>query len=309
MMKMIKNKMNQKSFVSLGSFLLALLLFFAACSETQPPIDEPEDLSMYITEVFEYVYAPGQHAQGRTADEKNKFVGKPDSDLYLGGFGGFVIAGFDHNIVNIADKFDFEIFSSGASPEPAIVYVMCDENGNGKPDESETWYELKGSEFGKSETIRNYSLTYYKAKSDSANITWKDNQKNLGELISGYSGKYTSGWWWNETAADSITFTGTRLPDAYVNKPADNMPQNWVVPDTLFTWGYAENNCAEDYDKTAKSNRFDISNAVDENGNPVALEHIRFIKIQTAVFQRAGWLNEVSSEVKGARDLHYPEKF
>jgi len=35
----------------------------------------------------------------------------------------------------------------------------------------------------------------------------------------------------------------------------------------------------------------------------VNLPHIRFIKIQTAVFQQAGWLNEVSTEVRGAKDL------
>jgi len=30
---------------------------------------------------------------------------------------------------------------------------------------------------------------------------------------------------------------------------------------------------------------------------------IRFKKVQTAAFQQAGWLNEVSSEVRRARDL------
>lgn len=284
-----------------------LFLFFS-CNSPDPIEEEPEDLSMYISEVFEYVYAPGQHAQSRTSDEKDKFIGKPELDLYLGGFGGYVVAGFDHNVMNIADEYDFEVFSSGAAPEPAVVYVMCDENGNGKPDENETWYELKGSEFANAETIRNYVLTYYKAKNDSANITWEDNQGDSGELTSAYSGNYTSKWWWNETKTNNITFTGTRLPDAYRNNPTDDMPQNWSVPDTLFTWGYAENNRADDYDKTNKSNRFDISNAIDENGNPVKLEHIRFIKVQTAVFQQAGWLNEVSAEIKGARDLHYSGK-
>ena len=38
-------------------------------------------------------------------------------------------------------------------------------------------------------------------------------------------------------------------------------------------------------------------------GNAIKLPSIRFIKIQTAVFQQAGWLNEVSTEVRGAKDL------
>jgi hypothetical protein len=58
-----------------------------------------------------------------------------------------------------------------------------------------------------------------------------------------------------------------------------------------------------DYDATVGANKFDISNAVDSLGNAVTLKSIRFIKIQTAVFQQAGWLNEVSTEVRGARDL------
>jgi len=42
---------------------------------------------------------------------------------------------------------------------------------------------------------------------------------------------------------------------------------------------------------------------VDAAGNAVNLTDIRFIKIQTAVFQQAGWTNEVSAEIKGAKEL------
>jgi hypothetical protein len=52
-----------------------------------------------------------------------------------------------------------------------------------------------------------------------------------------------------------------------------------------------------------RKNLFDISNAVDASGNAVNLAGIRFIKIQSAVFQVAGWLNEISTEVSGAADL------
>jgi hypothetical protein len=75
------------------------------------------------------------------------------------------------------------------------------------------------------------------------------------------------------------------------------------VPKDRFTWGYAENVYGNDFDKTLVSNKLDISNAVDSLGNAVNLPHIRFIKVQTGVFQQAGWTNEVSSEVRGAKDL------
>ena len=283
---------------------------FLACNPPTP-IDDPEkvDLSMYITYVFDYVYAPGQHAPGISSEvEMRNFIGRPTADTHLGGWGGFIIAGFNHDVPNVAGKFDFEVFSNGIAPEPAIVFVMSDTNGDGVFDPNGTWYELRGSEFDNPETIRNYTLTYFRAVSDSANITWRDNQENSGELISIRSGLIvpSADWWCRETTTDSITFTCVRLPDAYVNRPAPNMPQNWIVPDTLFTWGYAENNQGADYCRMNQSNKFDISNAVDADGNPVHLEHIRFIKIRTSVFQQAGWLNEISAEVRGARNLHHP---
>lgn len=279
------------------------MLFFSSCVVEEPG-DDPEkpDYSEYITDVFEYVYAPGQHAWKVKQEDGDKFKGEPNSDVLLGGFGGYIIAGFNHDVENVEGEPDFEVFSSGVSPEPAVVYVMSDENGDGLP--NDTWYELKGSEYGKPNEIRDYRLTYYKPKDTTSNILWKDNQGQSGELVSAYSSTNSSTWWWSGLTGDSIVFKGTRLPDAYVNAGTQDS-QNWIVPDTVFTWGYAENNKGSDYSKENRSNQFDISNAIDAQGVPVHLSRIRFIKVQTGVFQRAGWLNEVSSEVKGARDLHY----
>jgi hypothetical protein len=262
---------------------------------------EPTNSSAYITIVLDYVYAPGQHALLAKKTDISNFIGEPTSDksfLYLGGFGGYVVAGFDHNVVN-GDGFDFEVIAlKGASPEPGIVYVMSDTNGDGLP--NETWYELKGNQFANSK--RHYWVRYYKALSDSTNITWKDSEGSKGELKSGYGSKYSAVWWWPSTTTDSITFYGTRLPNSY-NDNSSNGTQYWVVPSDRFTWGYAKNLYGTDYDSDLGANKFDISNAVDSLGNAVNLPNIRFIKIQTAVFQQAGWLNEVSTEVKGAKDL------
>lgn len=282
-------------------FLLAASIFlFLSCDNDGPENEEPESLSEYISQVFEYAYAPGQHAQYVKKTDGDNFIGKPTVDVYLGGFGGYIVAGFDHDVTN-ESGYDFEVFSNGVAPEPAIVYVMCDENNDGLP--NETWYELKGSEFENKGTMPEYTVTYYKAQNAEANITWKDNYSGAGELISTYNGAWTYNWWWDD-AVDNVTFTGTRLPDAYVPQTTGETTI-WSVPDNMFLWGYAENNEGEDYSSDSKSNKFDIANAVDGNGASVNLPHIRFIKVQTAVFQQAGWLNEVSAEVKGARDLHY----
>jgi hypothetical protein len=175
---------------------------------------------------------------------------------------------------------------------------MSDTNGDGLP--NETWYELIGNQFSNSK--RNYWVRYYNAVSDITNITWKDSEGNKGELKSGYGSNYTSSWWWPFTTTDSITLQGTRLPNSFDDN-SSNGTQNWVVPTDRFTWGYAKNLYGTDYDSDLGANKFDISNAVDALGNKVNLPNIRFIKIQTAVFQQAGWLNEVSTEVRGAKDL------
>ena len=47
----------------------------------------------------------------------------------------------------------------GGSSEPALVFVSHDDNGNGLPDDK--WYELAGSEYGKTGTWSNYTVTYH----------------------------------------------------------------------------------------------------------------------------------------------------
>ncbi|MDR1585792.1 MAG: hypothetical protein LBS07_06460 [Prevotellaceae bacterium] len=292
-------------------FKLAGLLFFmipASCTLPEAPPDNvtlpeapPDNVtSPYISQVFEYAYAPGQHAALAKSDEAAvDFTGKPENVVYLGGFGGYITAGFDHNVEN-REGYDFEIYALGVDGEPGVVFVMNDDNGDGIP--NETWYELTGSESGNS--VRNYRICYRKAVSDNANITWTDNQGNSGELISGYNGKYSSSWWWSETAADSVVFTGTKLPEAYENIGLDGN-QYWQLKAGMFQWGYADNPKGTDYDKSAFSNKFDISDAVDGAGKAAGLTSIRFIKIQSAVLQQAGWLNEISPELRGVKDLHY----
>jgi hypothetical protein len=276
--------------------LLPLVLLFVSCGDKTP-----DKSSAYITTVYQYVYAPGQHAALVKKTDISNFIGEPTTDksfLYLGGFGGYVVAGFDHNVTN-GDGLDFEVFAlKGASPEPGIVYVMSDTNGDGLPNDA--WYELKGNQFPNSK--RHYWVRYYKAVADNSNITWKDSEGSKGELKSGYGSAYSATWWWPATTTDSITLYGTRLPDSYINTSSTSA-QNWVVPSTLFTWGYAKNLTGTDYDTDLGANKFDIANAVDSLGSSVNLPHIRFIKIQTSVFQQAGWLNEVSTEVRGAKDL------
>jgi len=110
---------------------------------------------------------------------------------------------------------------------------------------------------------------------------------------------------------DEMSFTGTLIAldiddssPNYIRLPAlawgyaDNYPFTGVVPpffpDNPQTMGVLEGNGGD---------AFDIDWAVDEDGNPVYLEGIDFIKIYTAVNASAGWLGEVSTEVRAIIDV------
>ena len=65
----------------------------------------------------------------------------------------------------------------------------------------------------------------------------------------------------------------------------------WVNPD--YGWGYADN---------ANGDLFRISDAIDSDGNTVDLKYIDFIKVQTALNAKSGWVGELSTEVLGFED-------
>lgn len=269
------------------------------------------NLSPYIMKVFDYKYGPGQHASLIPAEWKgDDFIGEPwtGTKRYtsLGGWGGYIIGGFDHVVKNVEGA-DFAIFTQpGASSEPGIVYVMDDENEDGIPNNGE-WTEIKGSEYNHPEAIHDYQVTYYKPVGN-GNVTWKDNKGKNGELTPVFE---TPSWWWSGYGDKAeVVFTGAKLPNAYKNISTQPDIENWTVRPDLFTFGYAECYNNLDYNNKLKANHFDISNAVDKAGNKVNLTGIRFIKVQSGVFQVAGWLNEISTEVSGAADLslvEYPQ--
>lgn len=281
------------------SWLFFFVFFlFSACTPEETP-----DGPVYLSEVIEYVYGPGQHAKLALPTDTGFITGNPqlhDGWLYLGGWGGYVVAAFPRDVLN-EEGADLEIFAMpGAAPEPAVVFVMSDDNGNNRPDEK--WYELKGSLYD--ESLRNYTLTYFKPSSETGNIRWEDSEGATGELRSYFGSTNSAGWWWpSNVDSESVTFTGTLLPAIYENSSSDEGPGYWAVPEGRLGWGYAENNSGSDYDVSRHSNHLDISNAIDEDGKHVQLSAIRFLKIQSAVLQQAGQTNEVSPEIRGARSL------
>lgn len=267
--------------------------------------------------VYEYTPAPGQFINetktaGYTGEERNYTDAieyaerrmREDKYVSLGGFGGYIIVGFDHSIENI-EGYDLGIKGNSfdGSSEPGVVWVMQDENGDGMP--NDTWYELKGSETGKPNTIQNYSVTYFKPAEPGKPVQWEDNLGNSGEvdyLKQYHSQEYYYPAW---IQSESYTLTGTRLEPRNYDKSGNGTL--WILPH--YDWGYADNFSSIDrlsdednFNAATNANHFDIANAIDNSGNPVQLEFVDFIKVQCALNIKCGWIGETSTEVFGFFD-------
>ncbi len=301
-----------KNYLHLFVYLFAAMAVSVSCTKdittAESKVAELK-YSPYITKVFDYFYGPGQHASLIPPNEKaNDFIGEPwtnnKSYTSLGGWGGYIVAGFDH-AVNNTDGYDFCVYTQpSVSSEPGVVYVMEDTNNDGLPNDGE-WIEIKGSEYNNPETIHDYKVTYYKPGT-SGYVTWIDNKGNEGSLIPHFG---SGSWWWQGYGDQtSVTLRGERLPNAYQNTSNDPNVELWTVRPGLFQFGYAECYSNNDYNAKLKANFFDISAAVDASGQPIKLKTIRFIKVQSSVFQIASWLNEVSTEISGAADIHLLDK-
>ncbi|MGV0920750.1 PKD-like domain-containing protein [Empedobacter falsenii] len=318
---------NQKTlgFVSdkVGAYDLTLEITSGATSKTiKTKVNVTQELSTYskyISQVFDYLPAVGQFTNAlpayvtgetqadMTAKAAKALVGEKSTMITLGGYGGYVVFGFDHTIMNQPNKRDFKVLGNGfaGSSEPGIVMVAYDKNKNGKPDDDE-WYEIAGSEYTNPNTIKNYTITYTKPdenktpvkgtigwQTDIEYIKWSDNQGNSGYKTknSYHKQSYYPLWF----GSDQLKFTGTLLPNNYTDQSGNGT--YWVGKQ--YAYGYVDNasNSSED-------SNIDIDWAVDKNGNSVKLLGIDFIKVYTATNQEAGWLGEISTEVAGAYDLH-----
>ena len=232
----------------------------------------PEGATAYITKaVGQFTNALPAYDEGDTQEVMNEKVlaaigNNKKGMISLGGFGGYVVVGFDHTITNVTGKRDFRVlgnaFYSAANPdsdapeggscEPGVIMVAYDKNQNGMPDEDE-WYEIAGSAhedaalelwYDKAvaagndvETYRNYEITYYRYKVKNT----FHNQCYFPEWIK----------------EDKITFKGTCLPQNAVDESGQG---NYFVL-YKFRYGYADNEV-----NTKDESAIDIDWAVNSEG-------------------------------------------
>jgi len=273
------------------------------------------DNSPYIARVYDYMPAPGQFVNVMppcdaedTQDSINARVEArlcgvtSGSGICLGGYGGYVVFGFDHPVVNSHD-YDVKIYGNamqsassggvaGGSAEPGIIVVGVDEDGDGFPSSADRWYEIAGGMYSQSQ--HGYTITYYKpvgALTDT--IRWTSNDVNP-DSTSGHVERnsfHSQAYWPMWATSETLTFTGTKIPNtAYV------LGGSWFLP--FLGEGYVDNL------PNNQEQGFKIDWAVDDLGRNVSLDHIDFVKVYTGQLQVCGWLGETSTEIYGAEDLH-----
>jgi len=274
--------------------------------------------AQYITEVMDYVPAPGQlinTAPWGTPAGARSIEGGVEGTLSLGAFGGYVIFRFENPVENDPSNpfgIDFTIFGNPVADwaEPGVVWVMKDENENGEADD--TWYELAGSDYLFTSTIRGQRVTYYNPGGDEAqDISWED--------IQGRSG------WIRTNSAHSQPYYP--LPDSFPSIPQEMYQlKGSQIEGLVFehssgmksierAFGYADNHLRGSAPYTLPDNpytrevensggdAFDIGWAVDSAGHYVELDRIHFIKVQSGILDDGGILGELSTEITGALDV------
>lgn len=272
--------------------------------------------AQYISRVLEYQPAPGQLINAQPwgfPSSVERIVGNINGTLCLGAFGGYVVFEFDQAVENHPDNpfgVDFTIFGNPQPnwAEPAVVYVMKDENENGQADD--TWFELAGSDYWFSSTVYNYEVSYTNpGGNEAADIPWTDNQGNSGFIFA--NSVHTQSYYPLADSFPAINPESYTLSGTYIYQLMDSTNPGFVQSRQR-AFGYADNNLRGSEPYTIPDNpytpekensggdAFDISWAVDENGNYVDLDKIHFVKVQNAVQANAGWLGEISTEITGA---------
>ncbi|WP_428232577.1 hypothetical protein [Flavobacterium sp.] len=294
-------------------------------STTVTVINETKNYNPYLTGIYDFNPAPGMFANDLYKDGFVKAdvmrialgrinetsVGYP---IDLGGFGGSIVVGFDHTVVNIPGQKDFRVYGGdltdkGNPPAPGLIYVAYDKNGNGKPDEDE-WCEVIGSQHTKENTVKNFKITYNKPAAGKPVVVsgpndpfadrehiFCENNKSESYYLPRSKGKkeYYPSWVTQNTAV----YEGMRLNVNFTpQRPGQTTLWNFDAPE----WGYVN----------AVNPDIDIDWAVDKNGNKANLPGINFIKVVNCVSEPMGLCHQQSSmatRVAGAADLHLLKKY
>jgi hypothetical protein len=198
---------------------------------------------------------------------------------------------------------EFHIYGNAFAgwEEPGIVWVMCDENNNGLPDDA--WYELKGSddesEQWRPHIRRRYAVNWFNPGDEAveneygqliASLVWVDSLGRRGFMGGGWPSV-----WGVETA--KVSFCGTMIRDPGAIYGGGGALSRDV------DWGYVDAGDLDDGPYGDQNGKFFVSNAIQLDGSPANLPWIDFVKVQTAVFAYGTLVGDISTEIYSADGL------
>jgi len=260
--------------------------------------------------LIDFLPAPNYNVSSFTTKEeslqKTQESIKEGRDIYLGTFGGYIITAFDHTVINAYGKRDFTVQmaegSASTKYSPVSVAVAYDANKNGVADENE-WYEIAGSEYHKSSTVKNYEITYNKPDAsaspvtgaaawqyDTAYLSWTDNKNGSGKITKTYTRRrsnYYPAW-----LAAAYTLKGTKVTIP-IKDVSDGAGTTFNVG--TFEWGYGG----------IKDPSIDISWAVDKEGKKVHLPGVDFVKVYVSTFTALGSNDLLTGVFQEVSDLNF----
>ncbi|OXA74130.1 hypothetical protein B0A67_01390 [Flavobacterium aquidurense] len=265
-----------------------------------------------VISVIDYLPAPSYSSDNTPFTTKAEVMAQIQSDLTeengisLGTFGGSIVTAFDHTVINTYGKRDFKVLmnenNGSLKFSPVSIYVAYDANKNGIADENE-WYEIAGSEYHKSTTVKNYEMTYNKPDPAKAAVTgtkdwqfdkeylkWTDNKNASGFITK--TKKWRRYNYYPQWMGESYTVKGTKV---YLPVKDVSDGEGTVFNVGAFEWGYGG----------IKDPSIDISWAVDNKGKKVHLPGIDFIKVFVSTFAEAGATDLVTSYFIQAEDLNF----
>lgn len=251
--------------------------------------------------VKEYLVAPSQYTNNPMFGKniENTLSGKA-ATTSLGNFGGYVIYEFDNKIENSdTHRYGVDFMISGnafnaaaTTQEPGQVWVSQD---------GSIWYALAGSEHYENDTDWNYSVTYNNTGTSPSTYTDSHGESGNACTRSPYPKKdmYPT----VDFDETSLTLSGVLLKKNLTPSTANGIATSFGYVDAL-KWKLSDtpsNPYVENPTVNGIDGQFDISWAVDNNGIPVSLDWIKYVKVQTATFIDGGAFGEKSTEINGVR--------
>lgn len=262
---------------------------------------------VYPDEIIDYLCIGSQYTNAGSYGTMPERTLKNGGDvLSLGNFGGYIVYKYDTPIENNPNNpygVDFVVYGNSfgvGAHEPG--YVQVSEDG-------ETWYTLAGSAHFDDYCDWDFSKTYVNVDGKS---TWTDSDGAVNTESLNYPSASAYPYFnWTEELMQSMTVTGPKLnssaSDAYGSAAAACPDFGYVDVNTNGTInGTAVNPYNHPTELASGGDMFDLDWAVDEDGMPVGLESVSYIRVATASSIWAGNIGEKSTEVTAVNRVTNP---